>query len=151
MSIGTNNPLIISSLGSAFMNFKIASYIIVGLAGVILIGSVAYDKMIGIETVNTIQIIVFSKLLYVQNDLLLSNHISSMKYISGYNEIGKDWTQINEVPVVYRRLQYNSDYILNFQTGLLLIVVSLIVVVIFYIYKAKTMRTLMRTKKGSID
>lgn len=95
MSIGTNNPLIISSLGSAFMNFKIASYIIVGLAGVILIGSVAYDKMIGIETVNTIQIIVFSKLLYVQNDLLLSNHISSMKYISGYNEIGKDWTQIN--------------------------------------------------------
>lgn len=133
------------------MNFKIASYIIVGLAGVILIGSVAYDKMIGIETVNTIQIIVFSKLLYVQNDLLLSNHISSMKYISGYNEIGKDWTQINEVPVVYRRLQYNSDYILNFQTGLLLIVVSLIVVVIFYIYKAKTMRTLMRTKKGSID
>jgi|688.fasta_scaffold506864_1 hypothetical protein len=95
MSIGTNNPLIISSLGSAFNNFKIAAYIIVGLAGVILILSVAYDKMIGIETVNTIQIIVFSKLLYVQNDLLLSNHISSMKYISGYNEIGKDWSQIN--------------------------------------------------------
>ncbi len=67
------------------MNFKIASYIIVGLAAVILVASVALDKMIGIETVNTIQIIVFSKLLYVQNDLLLSNHISSMKYISGYN------------------------------------------------------------------
>lgn len=150
-SIGTNNPLIVSSLGSAFENFKIASYIIVGLAGLILVVSVAYDKMIGIETVNTIQMIVFSKLLYVQNDLLLSNHISSMKYISGYNEIGQDWSQVNQVPVIYRRLQYSSDYILNFQTGLLLMVVSLVVVVIFYIYKAKTMRTLMRTKKGSID
>ena len=30
-------------------------------------------------------------------------------------------------------------------------VISLIVVIIFYIYKAKTMRNLMRTKKGSID
>jgi hypothetical protein len=51
--------------------------------------------MIGIETVNIIQVVVFSRLLYVQNDILISNEIISLKYISGYNDVGQDLAHTN--------------------------------------------------------
>lgn len=46
--------------------------------------------MVGIETVNLMQIVVFSKLIYVQNDILVSGGIVNLKYINGYDDIGKN-------------------------------------------------------------
>jgi hypothetical protein len=107
--------------------------------------------MIGIETVNVIQIIVFSKLVFVQNDILISGQIVDMKYIHGYNSIGKDLSHTNEVPLNYRRLEFNSDFILNFQTGLVLMLISLAMMLILEIYRRRALGVLFRTKKGSVD
>lgn len=41
--------------------------------------------MIGIETINVLQLVVFSKLLYIQNDLLVSSQMNNLKYVAGYN------------------------------------------------------------------
>jgi hypothetical protein len=66
-SIGLNAPLIISKMNSNIKYMKIASYVVLGLAGIILIGSIISDKMIGVETINVLQIVIFTKLLYIQN------------------------------------------------------------------------------------
>jgi hypothetical protein len=151
LSTGTNQPLIISNYGTQLAYLKIACYVILGFAALILVLSSAFEKMIGIETINIIQIIVFSKLLYVQNDLLISGEIITMKYIAGYNEIGKNLQHTHEVPLTYRRLSFNSDYILNFQTGLIMMVLSIIIYGLLQLYKKRSLHVLSKTKKGSID
>ena len=93
--------------------------------------------MIGIETVNIIEIIVFSKLLFVQNDILVSGGIVNMKYINGYNDVGKNLSHTHQIPLPYRRLEFNSDYILNFQTGLLLMGLSLLIQLILELYRRR--------------
>lgn len=103
-SVGTNQPLIVSNYVFHLKYLKIFAYVILGIGAVILLLSSAYEKMIGIETINVIQIIVFSKLLYVQSDILISGEIISMKYIQGYNDFGKDMSHTNQVPLTYRRL-----------------------------------------------
>jgi hypothetical protein len=72
VAVGTNQPLIVSNYVSHLKYLKIIAYALLGLAAIIILLSTAYEKMIGIETINVIQIIVFSKLLYVQNDVLIS-------------------------------------------------------------------------------
>jgi hypothetical protein len=136
-SIGTNQPLIISPYVSHLKYLKNIAYAIVGLAALILILSIGYEKMIGIETVNIIEIIVFSKLLFVQNDILVSGGIVNMKYINGYNDVGKKLAHTHQIPIPYRRLEFNSDYILNFQTGLLLMGLSLIIQLILELYRRR--------------
>lgn len=80
------------------------AYVIVCLGGLLLLVSAGLEKMVGIETVNVLQIIVFSKLVYVQNDILVSGGIVNLKYISGYNDIGKNMAHTNQIPLNYRRL-----------------------------------------------
>jgi len=70
--------------------------------------------MIGIETINAFQIIVFSKLLYVSNDLMIGSNLSSLKYIAGFSQVGEDLSETHTLPISYRRLNYNNDFLLNF-------------------------------------
>lgn len=53
--------------------------------------------------------------------------------------------------MTYRRLLFNSDFILNFQTGLLLMVLSLIVMGLLQIYKRRSLAKLMLNKKNNVD
>lgn len=103
-SVGTNQPLIITTYGYHLFYLKIMAYVIVCLGGLLLLVSAGLEKMVGIETVNVLQIIVFSKLVYVQNDILVSGGIVNLKYISGYNDIGKNMAHTNQIPLNYRRL-----------------------------------------------
>jgi len=106
-----------------------------GLAGVILIFSVIFEKMIAIETINYLQLLVFCKLVYIQEDLLLDSGLSSLRYIAGYNQIGQNLAQTHTLSQPYRRLSFNNDFFLNFETGLLLMGISLVVFIIFHIYR----------------
>lgn len=95
VSTGTNNPLIISKYPAYLKYFKLACYGILGIAVLILMLSIAYEKMIAIETINILQLIFFSRLLYVQNDLIVSDQIFNLRYIMGYNDINSDMKQTN--------------------------------------------------------
>lgn len=53
--------------------------------------------------------------------------------------------------MTYRRLLFNSDFILNFQTGLLLMVLSLIIVGLVQIFKRRELAKMMQNKKYSLD
>lgn len=150
MSTGTNAPLIISALGGHVKWLKIFCYAVLGFAGLILLLSIAFEKMIGIETVNCLQIIVFSKLLYVQNDLVIGNSLSNLKYIAGYSQIGEDLAETHDLPLTYRRLIFNNDFLLNFETPLLLIGVSLLLVIAFMIYRWK-FKFFYRKTKSNVD
>lgn len=87
---------------------------VLGLAGVILLLSITFEKMIGIETINYLQLLVFCRLVYVQNDLLLDSGLSSLQYVAGYSQIGQNLAQTHTLPEPYRRLNFNNDFLLNF-------------------------------------
>ena len=53
--------------------------------------------------------------------------------------------------MTYRRLLFNSDFILNFQTGLALMVLSLIVMGLLQIYKRRELAKIMQSKNSSVD
>jgi cysteine-rich repeat protein len=150
-SVGTNQPLIISYYAYHLFYLKIMAYAIVCLGGLLLLVSAGLEKMVGIETVNVLQIVVFSKLVYVQKDILVSGGIVNLKYINGYNDVGKNMAHTNDLPITFRRLSFNSDFILNFQTGIFLMGLSLIMLLIMELYKWRTMTQLRRTKRGSTD
>ena len=54
--------------------------------------AIIYEKMIAIETINTIQIMVLSKLLFEQNEVIVSWGVYSLRYFNGYNELSQDLT-----------------------------------------------------------
>lgn len=85
ISSGTNQPLIVSGYVAQIARLKMICYVILAMAGIIVILSSVYEKMIGIETLNVLQLVVFSKLLYVQTDILISSQINTLKYVAGYN------------------------------------------------------------------
>lgn len=93
VSTGTNNPLIVSNYPAYLKYFKIGCYIILGIVVLVLILSVVYEKMIAIETINILQLIFFTRLLYVQNDLIVSDQIFNLRYIMGYNDINSNMKQ----------------------------------------------------------
>jgi len=39
---------------------------------------------------NTLQLVYFSKLLYSQDEILISNSIQSLVYLNGFNDVGKN-------------------------------------------------------------
>ena len=117
---------------------------------IVLLG-VVYEKMVAIETVNTIQIIVLSKLLFVQEEILVSWGVYNLKYMNGYNDLGQDWAQTNQLALTYRRLLFNNDFVLNFQTGMMMISLALLVALIGKIYRECTLRSFRNNNKASID
>ena len=77
--------------------------------------------------------------------------MATLKYINGYNEIGSSWSQTHQLPLAFRRLKFNTDYILNFQTGLILILLSFIILTIFALYRWKKLSDFKKSKNSSIE
>jgi hypothetical protein len=92
----------------------IGSYVVLGLACFIMLLSVIFEKMIAIETVNYLQLLVFCKLVYIQEDFLVDTGLKTLGYIAGYNQIGQNLAQTHTLPQPYRRLIFNNDFLLNF-------------------------------------
>jgi len=107
--------------------------------------------MVAIETVNAIQIIVLSRLLYIQEDLLVSFGVYNLKYMNGYNDLGQDWSQTHQLPTNYKRLLFNNDFLLNFQTGLVLMALSLLILLFYQVHMWRVRRSLRSSKKVSVD
>lgn len=82
---GTNAALITSENGDHAQYLETISYVELGIGVIILLLAVAYEKMIAVETINTIQVMVLSKLLFEQKEVLVSWGVYNLKYFNGYN------------------------------------------------------------------
>ncbi len=83
-AVGMNSPLLISGNLAEYQSISSINSVIIGLAFIIFLLSIYLDKMIAVETLNTLLMVYFGRLLLIKN-IFIFGVFNNFKYISGYN------------------------------------------------------------------
>ena len=71
-----------------------------------------------------------------------------MKYLVVYTPLGEDLAQTHELSDKYSMLLYNTDFIINFQMGFALIMLSFLICLAYFIYEKKVIYNIQKSSKN---
>jgi hypothetical protein len=131
---GSNAPLVVNPYVRMEPIFKNICLFLIALAFLQFFISLYYHKMVGLETIQTVQFVFFLKILNTSTHFSL-NELLYLKYTNGYNEVMFSLYDNENLPIQYSRLGFDFQFVINNLLNLLLIVAAVLVLFCFYLYK----------------
>lgn len=123
--VGHNVPIIYSDQTQSGIQ-DIIVYMGYGLAGLFLIqliASMAVHKLIGLETMQVLQLVFFVRFLLGNSGSMPLYNMHSISYINGYNPFTK-YTNVMNLDGVLMRLGLGKNFVFNVMVQVFLIIVA---------------------------
>ncbi len=138
------------SLGETHKTVGIISFALGIVALACFIISNYFHKLIGLETIQFIQLIYFSRIVFsgdAQSNVLAFN---SLKYSNGYSEINLSGAKADvnaaEIPPIFFKIQLQMYYLDNCNTMIIAVILATVGYVLYFVRRTRALSVYKETK-----